>query len=275
MTTAVSLYLDLLKNCITNSIYGQDIGQEGAPVPLEGIVAPDALHAMETHGYRLALVKPFDPAARAEGRDWPPVAHTMVGIKRLDNLQFCIEDVLRRKVPGDLMETGVWRGGACIFMRGALKAYGERDRCVWVADSFDGVPPPDEDNYPPDCGDQLHKFRILAVTEEQVRANFARYGLLDEQVRFLKGRFRDTLPNAPVSRLAVLRLDGDLYESTMDALSNLYPRLSTGGYLIVDDYGCLPACRQAVDAYREAHGVTEEIIPIDWTGVYWQRSGRS
>src|SRR5207244_9250758 len=106
----------------------------------------------------------------------------------------------------------------------------------------------------------------------QVKANFDRYGLLDHQVRFLKGWFRDTLPGAPIEKLAVLRLDGDMYESTMDALTNLYPKLAVGGYLIVDDDGYAPACRQAVQDYRQAHGIKEKILEIDWTGVYWHRT---
>jgi O-methyltransferase len=75
-----------------------------------------------------------------------------------------------------------------------------------------------------------------------------------------------------MERLAVVRLDGDMYESTMDGLKYLYPKLSVGGYLIVDDYGCIPACKEAVHDYRQAYGITDEIHPIDWTGVYWQRA---
>src|SRR5262249_42248392 len=134
--------------------------------------------------------------ARVEGRDWPPTAHTMIGLKRLDNLQFCVEDVLTRNVPGDLMETGVWRGGACIFLRALLRAHGVRDRRVWVADSFEGLPAPNAEKYPHDAQDLLHTVPYLAVSLEQVQANFERYGLLDEQVCFLKGWFRDTLPQA-------------------------------------------------------------------------------
>ena len=113
----------------------------------------------------------------------------------------------------------------------------------------------------------------LAVSLEQVQANFARYGLLDEQVRFLPGWFRDTLPTAPIRRLALLRLDGDLYESTWIALESLYPKLSPGGFAIVDDYGAIPACRAAVDEFRAAERITESLIEIDWTGVYWRRGG--
>jgi O-methyltransferase len=196
----------------------------------------------------------------------------MIGLRRLDNLQACIEDVLEQGIPGDLMETGVWRGGAAIFMRGVLKCYGVEDRVVWAADSFAGLPPPDPDRYPADKHQTLHRLSFLAVSLAQVQANFARYGLLDEQVRFLQGWFRDTLPRAPMKRLAVLRLDGDLYESTMEALVHLYPKLSVGGYLIVDDYAAVPACRQAVDDFRLAQGITEEMVPIDWDGVYWRRT---
>jgi hypothetical protein len=196
----------------------------------------------------------------------------MVGLRRLDNLQACVEDVLRQGVPGDLIETGVWRGGAVILMRAVLKAYGVTDRAVWVADSFAGLPAPDAAHYPQDTGSDLHQFSYLAVPLEQVRAHFAAYGLLDGQVRFLPGWFRDTLPAFPGGRLAVARLDGDLYESTRDALVHLYPRLSVGGYLIVDDYGAVPACRRAVHDYRERQGIRDEMVPIDWTGVYWRRS---
>ena len=112
----------------------------------------------------------------------------------------------------------------------------------------------------------------LQVSADQVRDNFDRYGLLDERVRFLEGWFADTLSTAPIERLAILRLDGDLYESTMDAFTALYPKLSVGGYVLVDDYGAWEPCRKAVDDYRAAHNITDEITPIDWTGIHWRRS---
>ena len=234
-----SLYLDLLKRSLTNSIYGSQI-EDG-----------------------------FDQQMRDIGIDWPRLAHTMIGKDRLDNLHGCVETVLREGVAGDLIETGVWRGGASILMRGVLKAYGVSDRYVWLADSFRGLPPPDERHYPADAGSTLHYVSDLAISLGEVRANFERYGLLDDQVRFLEGWFRDTLPAAPIDRLALIRLDGDLYESTMDGLVHLYPRLSQGGYVIVDDYA-LPACAQAVQDYRHSHAIREPIQTIDWTGVYWR-----
>lgn len=213
---------------------------------------------------------PFDRARREQGRDWPSRALSMIGVARMENIRACVEDVLGRGVPGDLIEAGVWRGGAAIFMRGVLAAHGVRDRRVWVADSFEGLPLRSPGRHPLDAA-LPDRMPELEVGLGEVRANFARYGLLDEQVRFLPGWFREALPRAPIDRLAVVRLDGDLYESTMDGLTHLYPKLSAGGYLIVDDYGAVPGCRQAVTDYRERHGVREEIVPIDWTGVYWRR----
>jgi O-methyltransferase len=211
------------------------------------------------------------PIVRQHGQDWPVSAETMIGEIRLANVRECLEAVLRDGVPGDLIEAGVWRGGACVFMRGILAAHGASDRRVWVADSFAGLPEPDESAFPVDAGNRLHEQQYLAVSEDEVRETFERYGLLDDQVRFLPGWFRDTLPAIGDERFAVVRLDGDMYESTMVALEHLYPLLSVGGYLIVDDYGALPICKQAVDDYRERHGIGEPIAKVDWTGAYWRK----
>jgi len=195
----------------------------------------------------------------------------MIGLARLDNLQACILDVLRRRIPGDLLEAGVWRGGATILMRAVLRAYGDTDRVVWAADSFQGLPKPNVAHFPADANDRHWTYAPLAVSLDEVRANFARYGLLDAQVQFLVGWFRDTLPTAPIAQLAVLRLDADMYESTLDALSALYPKLSRGGYVIIDDYGQVPGCRAAVEDYRAAQRISEPIQQIDYSGVFWQR----
>jgi O-methyltransferase len=208
---------------------------------------------------------------REFGIDWPAHAETMVGLRRLDNVEHCIETVLTDHVPGDLIEAGVWRGGTSIFMRAVLAAHDDPARRVWVADSFEGLPKPNADAFPADAGLDYTVFPELSVGVQQVRANFARYGLLDDRVDFLVGWFKDTLPSAPIEQLAVMRLDGDLYESTMDALEALYPRLSVGGFCIIDDYGALEACRRAVNEYRAANDITEPILPVDWTGAYWRR----
>ncbi|OBK41031.1 macrocin O-methyltransferase [Mycobacterium sp. 1245111.1] len=215
---------------------------------------------------------PFDERKRELGLDWPAEAETMIGMQRLTSLQQCVETVLADDVPGDLVECGVWRGGACILMRAVLAAYGDETRSVWLADSFQGVPRSDPANYKADKGIRADfAAGILGVSEAEVRANFERYGLLDDQVRFLPGWFKDTLHDAPIERISVLRLDGDLYESTIQALDALYPRLSPGGFCIVDDYQAVKACEQAVTDYRAAHGVSAEIVDIDGTGVLWRK----
>ena len=197
-------------------------------------------------------------------------SHTMLNRRRVENIEFCLETILREHVPGDCMECGVWRGGAVIFMRGYLAAHQVTDRTVWVADSFEGIPAP---TLPQDGGLNLSKAThpMLAIDLDTVRNLFERYGLLDGQVRFLKGWFKDTLPAAPVERLALLRLDGDLYESTMDALQALYHKVVPGGFVIIDDYGCLEPCRRAVIEFREQHGIIEPVHEVDWTAVYWRR----
>jgi O-methyltransferase len=220
---------------------------------------------------------PFGQRKRDFGLDWPAEAETMIGMQRLTSLQHCVETALAEEIPGDLVECGVWRGGAAILMRAVLAAYEDETRRVWLADSFAGLPLPDTPNDSPGLRARLNRWLmpeiytgILAVPEAEVRANFQRYGLLDDQVRFLPGWFKDTLPTAPIERIAVLRLDGDLYESTMEALDALYPRLSPGGFCIIDDY-VLQGCRAAVLAYREKHGISAEIVDIDGCGAFWRK----
>jgi O-methyltransferase len=273
--TAQKLYLDLMKQCLTYFVWGegiQPLKSYDIRSPFWRRLFPLMMRRLSRTNILLMREAKFDPVVRTEGLDHPVLAHTMIGLKRLDNIQDCIEDVLRNGVPGDLIETGVWRGGATIFMRAALKAYEVTDRKVWVADSFAGLPHPDPERYPADKGDNHHAMTHLAVSLEQVKANFAKYGLLDDQVCFLKGWFKDTLPTAPIQKLAVMRLDGDMYESTMDALTSLYPKLSIGGYVIIDDYGYIESCRQAVHDFRRANQIEDEIKQVDWSGVYWQRS---
>jgi O-methyltransferase len=229
--------------------------------------------ALASRGLELVRKVPFDPQARELGRDWPANATTMIGIKRLDNLQYCIETVIREGIPGDLVETGVWRGGASIFMRAALAALADEHRVVWCADSFEGLPAPNLNKYPQDNGVTWHLAPELAVSLETVKSNFKKFDLLDDRVKFLIGWFKDTLPPAPISNIAVLRLDGDMYESTMDALGALYSKVSPGGFVIVDDYG-LPenTCRRAIEDFRAAHTISEPIVDIDGWAVYWRRN---
>jgi hypothetical protein len=211
-------------------------------------------------------VEGYQDDFREQGWDWPSKAPSMIGARRMDNVRSECERVLQAGIPGDFMETGVWRGGACIMMRAVLRAYRVTDRRVIAADSFAGFPVPAA---AADAGFEFHGHQDFAVPLEDVKAAFARYGLLDAQVVFLEGLFRDTLPAAPVETLALLRLDGDMYKSTKDGLVNLYHKVSSGGTLIADDYYLFESQRKAVDEFRAAHGITDLIIQIDHFGGYW------
>jgi len=271
LITPEELYLDLLKKCLTRRLFGENYSvlQSG-----RGLFQRSMRKVLRTllASRNVDLVRhiPFDSDLRVVGHV-PPEAETMLSLRFLDNLQSCITDVISHNVPGDLIETGVWRGGAAIFMRAVLKAYRETTRIVWVADSFQGLPIPNPERYPADAGDLHWTYKELAVPLNTVKANFVRYGLLDEQVRFLIGWFKDTLPVAPIERLAILRLDGDMYESTMDSLQYLYPKLSVGGYVIIDDFGYTVACRGAVQDFRAKWGIAEDLQYVDSVGVFWQR----
>ncbi|MEU2172235.1 TylF/MycF/NovP-related O-methyltransferase [Micromonospora chersina] len=247
--TAASLYLDLLKKVLTGTLASQEPDIDD-PRFLPGFIQ----HYITGDAY------------------------TMVPRVRLDNVQACIAEVLEQEIPGDFIETGVWRGGTTIFMRGILKAFGVTDRRVWVADSFQGLPEPDAGRFPAEAvahaSDTMTRtYKHFAVSRADVEANFRAFGLLDEQVRFLEGWFEDTLPAAPIERLAVIRLDGDYYQSTMDALTSLYDKLSPGGYVVVDDYGedLWTYCRQAVDDFRRDRGLTGELTRVDSKCYYWRR----
>ncbi len=196
--------------------------------------------------------------------------HTMIGRRRMENIEFCLDRILADRVPGDLVECGVWRGGAVVFMKGYLAAFQVEDRIVWVADSFEGLPAP---TLQQDEGLDLTaaRYPMLAIDLDTVRDLFQRYGLLDENVRFLKGWFKHTLKPAPIQTLSLLRLDGDLYESTMDALDALYDKVAPGGFIIVDDYGALLPCKQAITDFRQRHTITDPLEMVDWTGAFWRK----
>lgn len=265
---ASTLYLDLLKKTLTR--WGQD---EIARVRPDNFLKRGLATIIESKNLEIVRRSPFDARARESGLDHPKDAETMIGLKRLDNLEECIRTVVAEDVPGDLIETGVWRGGGSIFMRAVLRSLNAGHRVVWCADSFEGLPAPDLEKYPQDRhAAKWHEMAHLRVSLEQVRENFKKYDLLDDHVRFLKGWFKNTLPTAPIERLSILRLDGDLYESTMDALEALYHKLSPGGFAIIDDYGMVePTCRSAVHDFRDRNGISSPIVDIDGNGAFWRK----
>ena len=254
------LYLDLMKKILINTIYEDD-------------------------GFNVVQQKMFkyDRQTRESGADIPVKAHTMIGKYRLDNIQVCVKDIMDHRVPGDLIEAGAGRGGATIFMKAVLKAHNDNTRKVFVADSFEGM-----DNFQSSTfanrnmikaeNELLKRFLetspvSLNVSVEQVKSNFEKYGLLDDRVIFIKGWFKDTLHKADIGKLSLIRVDADMYSSTMDAIVALYPKLSTGGYIIIDDYFAIPFCKEAVDDYRKEHNISDPIFQTDdGNAAYWKKS---
>lgn len=248
-------YIELLKRCLVDWL---------APIPMLSVPQPDG-------SVKVTSGSDADRDKRRVGLDWPASGMTMIGLERLSNLQHCIEAVVTDGVPGDFIEAGVWRGGATMFTRTLLDTMNSGDRLVWAADSFRGLPSPDATSYPADKNDAHHTVDYLAVSLDEVKRNFELYDIATDGVRFLQGWFRDTLPTLTGHQWALIRLDGDMYESTIIGLEMLYPYLAPGGFLIVDDYGAVAGCREAVDDFRERFAVKEPIQWVDWTGIYWRK----
>lgn len=269
------LYLDLLKRGLINTLYLED---EERIFYLRRCLIGEARFDYQTlHNVRLAypdLHEEFLRSRRAGQFPYRDIhnsgfSHSMIGKVRMDHLHRCMDIIRRENIPGDLMECGVWRGGACIFMQGYLRAHGMTDRRVFVADSFEGMPRP-KDNDGLDLSKE--KYPELAVSREDVERHFELYDLLGENVVFLAGWFKDTLLTAPVEQLALLRLDGDLYDSTMDSLVHQYDNVASGGIVIVDDFNNLSECRAAVRDFFSARGETlPEYEEVDWTAVSWRK----
>lgn len=276
------LYLDLLKKTLTDYLHIDNELANAMPFEycnrstLWRRTSKDFLRwAMRKMRFTVAKYNRTPIKERRErreiGRDIPPLAETMIGLKRLDNLHELIKVIINENIKGDFIETGVWRGGAIIFMQGVLRAYGVKDRKIWACDSFEGLPPPEPDKFPEDEGDPHHAISILAVSQETVKANIEKYGLLDDNIIFVKGFFEDTLPNIETGDLALLRMDGDMYGATIITLNSLYEKVVSGGFIVVDDYFALKGCKSAVDDFRRDNSITSMLQPIDKDAVYWRK----
>lgn len=263
-------YLDLLKAALVNLIYPE---HELRIELLESEESSTDL-ARRLRDIRYSDLGQFDAllAHKRDGRNWrrrvTRFSHTMIGLQRLQNLEYCAQRVFADQIPGDFLEAGVCQGGAAIFLRALQVAHGEERRLTWLADSFEGLPEPSlEQDRGYDFQETVHPW--LAASLDAVKDNFRTYGLLSDEVRFLPGWFADSLPNAAVGPLAILRIDADLYLSTRQVLDGLYDKVQPGGFVIVDDYYAFPPCRAAVDEFRAEHSISEPITRVDWTGIFW------
>jgi hypothetical protein len=230
-------YLDLLAKALTNYLY---LGE-----------------SRKVSHYAAIMPETYSDSRWKIGKEAIP--HTLLHKAQLNNIEACIFSVVRDGIPGDIIEAGVFRGGAAIYMRAVLGVLGVTDRCVWLADTFAGIPRAERYT---DVNDPVNDWDDRWSADiDQVRNTFARYDMLDQQVRFLQGPFSTTLHPPPFGDLAVARLDADAYESTRDAIESIYPKLQPGGYIIIDDWH-LPSCRRAIMEYRKEHGINDEILGV-------------
>ena len=199
--------------------------------------------------------------------EWPHLGDTMLKSASLQAIHDVIRDVAARKVQGHYLEAGVWRGGASIFARKIMDAYGLSDRHSFVCDSFEGLPPPRHADREPE--DQVYRgISYLSVSLQDVQANFRAYCESDEsKVHYFKGFFEDSMPKVREYllrnriTLSVLRLDGDMYDSTIDILYNLYDLVEVGGYIIIDDFGWTShewKARDAIMDFRRNHEIEDQ-----------------
>lgn len=254
-----SLHFDFCKRILSDSISDESIREKFFEDP-NNLSDSEISKAMKEEPNLRSLI----------GFTVPKRAHTMIGLMRLENLQFCVEETIRNNIQGDLIETGVWRGGATIFMRFILQKYSIKDKIVYVADSFEGLPKPNVEEFPQDYGDKHYTRDDAKVSLEEVKNNFKKYGVFDEQVKFIKGFFEDTMRNSSIEKLSLLRLDGDMYGSTWVVLENLYDKLSLNGYLIIDDYTLKGAYKAVLD-FRKMKNIQRSIMPIDGYSIYWKK----
>ena len=200
--------------------------------------------------------------------------YTMVGKRRLLNACVSVDEVYRLEIAGAIVECGVWRGG-CAAAMAAVSEHRGGSRDVWLLDSFEGLPEPTERD-----GARAHEWMAGATVEQRCVANvheveallFDKFHLPRERVHIRRGWFENTVPAAApeIGPIAVLRLDADWYESTRICLEYLYPNVSDGGIVIIDDYGYWEGCRRATDELLQSIGVVE-LTAIDACGVFFRK----
>jgi O-methyltransferase len=199
---------------------------------------------------------------------WGPDSFTLISWDGIEHLHNAI--LQTKDVEGDFIETGVWRGGMCIIAKAMYDELGMNKK-VYVADSFEGLPRPDP-KYEADRNDTHFLSEYLRVPQEQVEDNFKKLECLDDNVIFVKGWFKDTLPNLDIDKISILRLDGDMYESTINALDSLYSKLSVGGMCVIDDYHHA-GCKKAVTDFRNNNNIRDSIIKVSPNPIdeihYW------
>ena len=202
---------------------------------------------------------------------------TMTSIERMYALYTATRYVIENRIPGDFVECGVWRGGSVMLIAHTLLRLESTDRRLWLYDTFDGMPPPSVEDVQEMSGRPASE--MLAEREKSaddpfwgvasravVEANLLRTGYPIDRVRFIEGDVQTTIPSHAPDQIALLRLDTDWYASTRHELRHLYPRLATGGVIIIDDYGYWRGARKATDEFLASLPVRPLLHRIDYTG---------
>lgn len=236
--------------------------------------------ALGLFGYRLERVR----SPESVPADFPPEVvetieavrpFTMTSAERISSLVQGVEYVVRNRIPGDMVECGVWRGGSMMAVARTLIRLRSTDRQLFLFDTFEGMPPATDVDRDPSgklasdlmaASDQQTSTIWARAQLEEVTRNVHSIGYPAGNIHFVRGKVEDTIPGNAPDKIALLRLDTDWYESTRHELIHLFPRLAVGGVLIIDDYGHWAGARKAVDEYIEERQLQILLCRIDDTG---------
>ncbi len=222
-------------------------------------------------GMELALVPSYPAEYEATFRAVRPF--TMTSRRRVYALIDAVDYIVKRKIAGDFVECGVWKGGSSLAAAMAFRARNDTRRDFHLFDTFEGMTAPTENDGAAAMkgfGSTLTKDRTSTWCRssiEEVRQVMAKSGFPQERIHFIKGPVEETLPGSAPSVISILRLDTDWYESTRHELATLYPRLAPGGILILDDYGFWAGARRAVDEFLAQERISAFLHRIDETGA--------
>lgn len=199
--------------------------------------------------------------------------YSMTGHPRLYVACKAAEHVVDARIPGAIVECGVWRGGTMMAIAETLRHLGHTERELWLYDTFEGMTEPARRDVGIGGVAALPKWRAeraagrrwIFASLDEVRSNMTSTGYPSERTRFVVGDVGSTIPAQMPDQVAMLRLDTDWYESTLHELTYLYPRLSAGGVLIIDDYGCWEGARQATDEYFAGLDQRPFLVRVDYS----------
>jgi O-methyltransferase len=204
---------------------------------------------------------------------WKVKPYTLTSHERVFALRQAVTFVVKAKIPGAIVECGVWRGGSMLVIANTLLELGETSRDLYLFDTFETMPPPGEHDvdvwgtHAAEVYEEALASPVYAyIPQDEIRKLLEATGYPPERLHFVKGMVEETIPDAAPAQIALCRLDTDWYESTAHEMEHLYPRITPGGVLLVDDYGHYMGSRRAVDEYIEKHDLVLLLNRIDMTG---------